>query len=136
MKAYYLTLTLTCLFVLAIQAQAAASDSRDPFSPYNTWNTPSASGEAETDKNKHANKPPIERDPVRTYAVIGLIVSPDNAVAVVKSLNNHEFFVQVGDHIGNEGGVIESIHTDGITVDTGSSIVTLNVSNNFEIPNE
>lgn len=117
------------LFVAVIALSSANAAERDPFLPY-TWSGPAGKDAANSDTSKDVN--PLVRKSLSSYKVIGVVVSPNDALAVLKTRDRGEYFVYVGDPIGSEGGIIETINSEGITVDIGGKIVSLKVSNRFE----
>ena len=119
--------------VLSTFAHVTQAEERDPFLPY-TWSAPAAT-DANGDKDATTSSPLIDK-PLSAYTVIGVVVSPTDALAVLKSRDKHEYFAYIGDPVGSEGGVVETINTEGITVDIGGKILPLKVSNRFEIQDE
>lgn len=126
---------LICVVVMVGHGIAIAAD-RDPFLPY-TWSAPAGTGNdtGGKDKSGEAVNPLIDK-PISSYTVIGVVISPTDALAVLKSRDKHEYFAYVGDPIGSEGGVMETINTEGITVNINGKIVPLKVSNRFEMQDE
>ncbi len=127
------------LFALLLTPLASFGQSveRDPFMPFATSTSGSASS---SDKKSglpgdNAITPLMER-PLSTYKIIGTVVSAKDALAVIKSADRREFYANVGDKIGVEGGVIEVISSEGITVDINGKITDLIVSNRFDTQNE
>ncbi len=125
---------LIIIAVIAGYGTAIAQD-RDPFLPY-TWSSPNNAdtGAGGTKSSDSAN--PLVDKPVSAYTVIGVVISPTDALAVLKSRDKREYFAYIGDAIGSEGGIIETINTDGITVNISGKIVPLKVSNRFEMQDE
>ncbi len=110
----------------------ALAQDRDPFTPY-TWTAPASTDSA--DKTTDGANPLIDK-PLSSYTVIGVVVSPTDALAVLKSRDKHEYFAYIGDKVGSEGGTLETISTEGITVDMAGKVVPLKVSNRFENQDE
>lgn len=117
----------------SLVCSAAYAADRDPFLPY-TWSAPAGS-DATASKTTDSSNPLVDK-PLASYKVIGVVVSPTDALAVVKSRDKQEFFAYIGDPIGSEGGVLDSINTDGITVDIAGKTTSLKVSNRFENQDE
>jgi Tfp pilus assembly protein PilP len=117
---------------LCIYSLAYATD-RDPFKPYMSTPPINASDGAAVARDAAS---PLAEKPLSSYAVVGVVVSPNDAMAVLKSRDKHEYFAYIGDPIGSEGGVLETINTEGITVNMGGKIVSLKVSNRFENQDE
>lgn len=117
--------------VLLINSQPASAE-RDPFAPYVS---PDASA------TKAASAPVVKRDTstpnivqldkyaLSSYSLIGIIVSPDTSIAVVRGPDQQEYYVTVGDQLGKEGGVIEEVTIDRMVVENKDDVITLQVSN-------
>lgn len=128
------SILISCLCIFSFMAVAQAKQ-RDPFQPY-AWNfspeeEKSDASATNTDTQYALN--PLKNSPLHTFALIGVIVSKEKTLAVIKTFGNKEFFVRVGDALGKEGGHIETIDSDGLTVNTGSAIIPIPVSNKIEI---
>lgn len=117
-------------FVTLVAYGTASAAERDPFLPY-SWSAPSGKDAANGTTDDKAVNPLITK-PASSYTVIGVVVSPNDALAVLKSRDRNEYFAYIGDPVGSEGGIIETINSDGITVDISGKIIPLNVSNRFE----
>lgn len=72
---------------------------------------------------------PLLQSPVSSYILMGVIVAPTSAVALVREPSGQEFFIHTGDMLGNNGGVITVIFSSGIEVEEGEEIFMLNVRN-------
>lgn len=130
MKKNYILFLSVILLAFTANAQ---EEVRDPFTPF-VWDKPTiVSPAAELDKLAST---PLTEKPLVSYRLVGLIVSPKDSIALVKSRDKREYFVSVGDQIGNEGGVIEAIYSDGMTIDINGRIIDLTVNNRFDIQDE
>ncbi len=122
---------LSCL----ITTIAIAAEERDPFKPY-TWSAPSG-GEPVVSSNKGGEiNNPLTDKPISAYTVVGVVVSPSEAIAVLKSRDKREYFAYIGDKIGIEGGIVSTIDTEGVTIDLGGKIIPMKISNRFEVQND
>jgi Tfp pilus assembly protein PilP len=72
---------------------------------------------------------PLLQNPVPSYILMGVIVSANWAVAMVRDLSGQEFFVRTGDKLGNNEGVISAIFSSGLEVEQEGEIFILNVKN-------
>ncbi len=118
--------------MLTLPALALAGD-RDPFAPYASAKTAIATTkQSESD----SSITPLTEDSISAYKLVGLIVSPTDSIVLIRSSSNREYFASTGDKIGNEGGVIHKISTEGVTVDINGKLVDLTVNNRLEIQNE
>lgn len=127
MNRYFTPIAGLCLLLPAAFAQA--EESRDPFQPA-SWSSKATKSEAK-DNQSIAN--PLLANPLATYILVGLAISKEQAIAVVKAPDTKDYFVKIGDILGKEGGHIESMNSDGITVNMENSIITIPVSNKIEI---
>ncbi len=72
---------------------------------------------------------PLLQNHVSSYILMGVIVSPNWAVAMVRDLSGQEFFVRTGDKLGNNEGVISAIFSSGLEVEQEGEFFILNVKN-------
>ncbi len=117
------------------QFSIADGVARDPFAPYAVEKPKTTAAGDIFDAAAPALTPLTER-PLSSYQVIGVIVSPTDSVALIKSRDKRELFASIGDAMGSEGGKVEVISSEGITVDTNGKISNLTVSNRFDTPDE
>lgn len=80
---------------------------RDPFSR-------SASGVIEGGRDPRVS--PLLMASPESYVINGLIVSSSVKAAMIRTDFRENYVVKIGDRLGNQGGVIESIDMDGIVV--------------------
>lgn len=116
---------------LASSANAQEAE-RDPFTPF-VWEKPS---NVEIINKDQYNKTPLTDKALADYRLIGVMVAPSEALALIKSKDKREFFVTTGDKIGIEGGTIHTISGEGISIDMDGKIIDLTVSNRFDTQNE
>lgn len=126
---------ITFVSAITLPAIAFAGADRDPFAPF------ASAKPAITESSKQISTTgnsitPLTEDSLSSYKLMGLIVSPTDSVVLIQSSSKREYFAGIGDKIGNEGGIIHLISTDGITVDIDGKLVDLTVNNRFEIQNE
>lgn len=124
---------LTLLLLLSIPFLAQA-ESRDPFSPY-AWEKKIAD-EAAAKSQPNYDVTPLTEFPLASYVLAGVIVSPKDAIALIRTRTRREFYVHLGDSLGKEGGVVDIISVEGITVNMNGKIVDVSVNNRFEAGNE
>jgi hypothetical protein len=124
----FLSITITLPVI------AFAGSDRDPFAPFASAKTVISDSAKATTKGNSAS--PLTEDSISSYKLVGLIVSPNDSIVLIRSNSNREFFASIGDKIGNEGGIIHTISTEGITVDINGKLVDLTVNNRLEISNE
>lgn len=129
-----------CVCVLLGVAFHVEAADRDPFTPYvdSSNVTTSATGDKPagfnaTEPVSSASVAQLDKHPVSTYKLIGIIVAPENTLAVVRGLDQAEYFVTEGDRLGKEGGVISAITLDNMMIEVGGDIVTMKVSNKLVV---
>ncbi len=135
MKKPMKNLIKTAFFIAICGIGLAKAEERDPFKPY-TWSAPASVSDAKTAVNDGEVSTPLIDKPLTAYTVIGVVISPTDALAVLKSRDKHEYFAYIGDQVGSEGGKLETINTDGVTVNISGKIIPLKVSNRFETQDE
>lgn len=116
----------------ALPLSSSIAQERDPFAPY-LWDKPSSVETIIPSTEDLDHKSPLANAPLSTFKIVGTVVTPNEAIAVVKTEDKREFFVGPGDVIGMEGGKVESISNEGVTLATGDTVVTLDVNNKFEL---
>lgn len=127
--------SVICIVLGVAFSNFANAEERDPFMPY-TWSAPAGTEAAAKSASSANAATPLVDKPLSSYTVIGVVVSPSDALAVLKSRDRREYFAYIGDPVGMEGGVIATISIEGITVDMGGKVVPLKVSNRFENQDE
>lgn len=128
---------LVLITLAALPCFAETEQIRNPFAPF-PWDAPAqdAGGNPNAPQLSNPDAPPLLRDPIYFYKLAGIIVSPTDSIALIRAKNKVDYFVKVGDAVGNEGGKISAISTDGITLDVNGKLMDLTVSNRLDIQNE
>lgn len=129
---------LTYLFIILLPVLVLAAQERDPFAPY-MWDQPSTPGSnvgsaPEVGEDEVVN--PLLRGPLSSFRLTGLMVAPHDAIAVLKGRDKVDYFVTVGDTVGIEKGIVESISRKGVVVNMDGDFITLSVQNSFELQND
>ena len=116
---YKCLLCLLCLAVpLAIATEAEITTSDNPFQTL----------EARPQQTKPQQQiDPLAAYPVAQYVVHGVIVTADNAVAVVYSPRKTWHRLRVNAQLGQEQAVIRQITTKGIQIDMQNTLLWLPV---------
>lgn len=144
--------------IMAFPFISVAQDLRDPFSRGGN-SVILVEDNVTTEVNDH-DVTPLTRDPITSYQVAGIIIKHEkependsendsesnydeysedsgmNSIALIRTKNKRDYFASIGDYIGNEGGIIDEITSEGIVVDINGRLRDLNVSNRFDIQNE
>jgi len=77
------------------------------------------------DKSLH----PLLQHPVKSYILMGVVISKNVKIALIRANNGEEYFIRVGDLLGNAEGTITDINGSGIEVSEENKIVSLAVRN-------
>tara|TARA_B100001964_G_scaffold158353_1_gene173899 strand:- start:295 stop:672 length:378 start_codon:yes stop_codon:yes gene_type:complete len=77
------------------------------------------------DKSLH----PLLQHPVKSYILMGVVISKTVKIALIRANNGEEYFIRVGDLLGNAEGTITDINGSGIEVSEENKIVSLAVRN-------
>ena len=93
------------IIVNNVLVDGARPNERDPFSK-------SSSGMIEGGRDPRYS-PLIMADP-QSYVIMGVVVSTSTKAAMIRTDFRESYVVRVGDRLGNQGGVISDIDTDGI----------------------
>ena len=79
---------------------------------------------------KHEPKAhPLLQKSVLSYALDGVIIAPKKKIALIRTMGR-EYFVSVGDSLGNSGGRITEISKYGVVVKQKDKLVSLKVRRN------
>lgn len=104
-------------FILTILSTGYLSADVDPFSRSFTQQssgdqTQMSSSPASGDASVH----PMVRLSIEQYFVKGVVTSPKGSLAIISFPGGDDYFLYVGDLIGNNSHSLKSISTDKITV--------------------
>jgi|TARA_B100002003_G_scaffold195571_1_gene185477 type IV pilus assembly protein PilP len=77
------------------------------------------------DKSLH----PLLQHPVKSYILMGVVISKSVKIALIRANNGEEYFIRVGDLLGNAEGTITDINGSGIEVSEENKVVSLAVRN-------
>ncbi len=80
------------------------------------------------DKSLH----PLLQNPVNSYILMGVVISKNVKIALIRANNGEEYFIREGDLLGNAEGTITDINAIGIEVTEENKPVTLAVRNRSE----
>ncbi|MCD6034879.1 MAG: hypothetical protein K0R63_620 [Rickettsiales bacterium] len=127
-----------CLVLLLILVPALGladgQKERNPFVP--SWDAAANGDGPKVPSPQDLLTSPLVVKPLSMYRVIGIIVAPKTAFALVRTPENYDYFLEEGQKIGSEGGVAEEISIQGVKIKVNKDIVTLPVSNKVEIRND
>ena len=77
------------------------------------------------DKSLH----PLLQHPVKSYILMGVVISKTVKIGLIRANNGEEYFIRVGDLLGNAEGTITDINGIGIEVTEENKVVSLAVRN-------
>ena len=77
------------------------------------------------DKNVH----PLVQHPVKSYILMGVVTSKIVKIGLIRANNGEEYFVRVGDLLGNAEGTITVINGIGVEVTEENKVISLPVRN-------
>ena len=77
------------------------------------------------DKSLH----PLLQHPVKSYILMGVVISKTVKIALIRANNGEEYFIRVGDLLGNAEGTITNINGIGVEVTEENKVVSLAVRN-------
>ena len=72
---------------------------------------------------------PLVQNTIRSNTIIGIMISPSMKTAFIRTLTGDEYFVSIGDKLGNANGTITGINYEGIEVTEDSNVTSLAVRN-------
>ena len=72
---------------------------------------------------------PLVQNTIRSNTIIGIMISPSMKTAFIRTLTGDEYFVSIGDKLGNANGTITDINYEGIEVTEDSNVTSLAVRN-------
>ena len=77
------------------------------------------------DKTLH----PLLQNTVRSNTLMAIMISPSMKIGLIRTTSGDEYFVRVGDLIGNSEGKITNITSSGIEVTEKEEVISLIVRN-------
>ena len=77
------------------------------------------------DKSVH----PLVQHPVKSYILMGVVTSKIVKIGLIRANNGEEYFVRVGDLLGNAEGSITVINGIGVEVTEENKVISLPVRN-------
>ena len=72
---------------------------------------------------------PLVQNTIRSNTIIGIMISPSMKTAFIRTLTGDEYFVRIGDKLGNENGTITGINYEAVEVTEASKVTSLPVRN-------
>ena len=72
---------------------------------------------------------PLLQHPVKSYILMGVVISKTVKIGLIRANNGEEYFIRVGDLLGNAEGKITDINGFGVEVTEENKVVSLAVRN-------
>ena len=72
---------------------------------------------------------PLIRNATASNTLMAVMISPELKIALIRTQSGDNYFVRIGDKLGNAKGVITAIKSDGIEVTEDSEVISLDVRN-------
>jgi type IV pilus assembly protein PilP len=111
--------------MLSITLASVADEGANPFNPIFSSTLGGATDAPTGTEGKH----PLQQYPVKNYILMGVIASGNANIALIRARNGEEYFVRVGNLLGNAEGKITEINGVGIEVSEKDRVVSLMVRN-------
>ena len=113
--------------VFSAAIAVVANEGLNPFNPLAS----SSSGGAQNafDSVDGQSIHPLQMLPVKRYTLMGVLVSSNSQIALIRGGNGQVYFLRVNDSLGESNGVVTSINKNGIEVKEGDKLVSLLVRN-------
>ena len=112
----------------------AWAEERDPFQPFGA--VPAVSATPVTTEETSESQQSLMNYPLDSFKLVGVLIAPDQSLAVLQGRDAKDYIVTMGDHVGKEGGTINAIRKEGITVAVGDGKMDMAVSNKVEKVND
>ena len=88
-------------------------------------NSGSSYPSSNVDKTLH----PLFQSPVTSNILMGVMIAPSKKIALVRTATGDEYFLKIGDKLGDAGGSVTGMSINSIDVTEGEKVVTLSVRN-------
>ena len=127
MKAKFVLILSCMVFSISLVSVSVAADNAfgsliTEIKDSSAMNAPSA----ETiDKTLH----PLLQSAVSSNTLMAIMISPSIKIALIRAQNGEEYFIRVGDLLGNSEGTITDINSIGIEVTEEDEVISLLVRN-------
>ena len=72
---------------------------------------------------------PLIRNATASNTLMAVMISPELKIALIRTQSGDNYFVRIGDKLGNAEGKITAIKPDGIEVTEESEIISVDVRN-------
>jgi|TARA_B100000795_G_scaffold97567_1_gene71580 type IV pilus assembly protein PilP len=76
---------------------------------------------------------PLLQNSITSNTIIGIMISPSQKTAFIRTASGDDYFVKVGDKLGNANGSITDINHEAIVVTEDGKVVYLAVRNRSEV---
>lgn len=113
--------------ILSTTVAVVANEGFNPFAPLGS----SSGGGAQNGFDIKGNQSihPLQMLPVKKYTLMGVLVSKNAQISLIRAGNGQVYFLRVNDSLGESEGVVTSINKNGIEVKEGNKLISLLVRN-------
>ena len=127
MKAKFVLILSCMVFSISLVSVSVAADNSygsliTEIKDSSAMNAPSAEA---IDKTPH----PLLQSAVSSNTLMAIMISPSIKIALIRAQNGEEYFIRVGDLLGNSEGTITDINSIGIEVTEEDEVISLLVRN-------
>ena len=121
------SLLLMSFILTTMLSEVSVAD--NPFDQLDTSSSDSVAMDAPSGEVIQEGVHPLVQYPTNSYKVIAVMVSNSKKIGLIRAKNAEEYFVRIGDSLGNAEGKISDMHGRGIEVSEENKIVSLLVRN-------
>ena len=96
---------------------------------------PSTNNNSSQPTNSFSSEPidqsvhPLLQNAITSNTIIGIMISSSFKTAFIRTASGDDYFVRIGDKLGNANGSITGINYEGIEVTEDSKVISLSVRN-------
>ena len=127
MKSKYALILFWMLFSTSLVSTSFAAE--NAFGSLITTNTAATNTGSSSNVIADVTVHPLLRFPVETVTLMGLMVSPSLKVAIIRLEDGNEYFIRLGDRLGNASGTVTDIKSSSIEVTEAGEVVSVEVRN-------
>ena len=127
MKSKYALILFWMLFSTSLVSVSFAAE--NAFGSLVTTNTADTNAGSSSNVILDVTVHPLLRFPVGSVTLMGLMVSPSLKVAIIRLQDGGEYFIRLGDRLGDASGTVTDIKSSSIEVTEAGEIVSVEVRN-------
>ena len=127
MKTKFVSILSLLLLLASLASVSYAAE--NAFGSLPSTNNNSSQGSSLSSDPIDQSLHPLVQNTIRSNTIIGIMISPSMKTAFIRTLTGDEYFVSIGDKLGNANGTITGINYEGIEVTEDSNVTSLAVRN-------